>query len=174
VAFGSEQNVKDSNFRWRTKKHNSNMSHRGVSVWVWAAFAWIGVIFFSSTTLASRWAEASFNLLANTLISPLQRDSVSYGIIHLFADKGFHVTLFCVLAVLLWQALRHSEKKIWVILLSGAAVGSCSEFLQRFFPGRDPAIRDVLINIGGTAIGIAFCIVVTKALSHRSRVPARV
>jgi VanZ family protein len=79
-----------------------------------------------------------------------------------------------VLAVLLWQALRHSEKKIWFILLSGAAVGSCSEFLQRFFPGRDPAIRDVLINIGGTAIGIAFCIVVTKALSHRSRVPARV
>jgi VanZ family protein len=107
-------------------------------------------------------------------MSPLQRYAAPYGIVHLLADKGFHVTLFCVLAVLLWQALRHSEKKIWVILLSGAAVGSCSEFLQRFFPGRDPAIRDVLINIGGTAIGIAFCIVVTKALSHRSRVPARV
>jgi VanZ family protein len=150
------------------------MSDHRVSNWVWVAFAWIGVIFFSSTTLASRWAEASFNLLANTFMRPLQHDSVSYGIIHLFADKGFHVTLFCVFAVLLWQALQHSEKKIWVILLSGAAVGSCSELLQRVFPGRDPAMRDVLINIGGTAIGLMFCILVTKALSHRNRVPAGV
>ena len=148
------------------------MSDHRVSNWVWAAFVWIGVIFFSSTSLASKWAEGFFSLLADTFLGQLQRQSASYGIIHLIADKGFHVTLFCVLAVLLWQAFRHSEKKIWLILLSGAAVGSCSEFLQRFFPGRDPAIRDVLINIGGTLVGIAFCVAVTKVLSHRGRVPA--
>ncbi len=150
------------------------MSDNRVSNWVWAAFVWIGVIFFSSTTLASGWAEESFSVLSATFLGNLQPHSASYGIIHLLADKGFHVALFCVLAVLLWQALRHSEKKVWVILLSGAVVGSCSEFLQRFFPGRDPAIRDVLINIGGTTIGIAFCIAVTKVFSHRSRIPAGV
>lgn len=148
------------------------MSDHRVSNWVWAAFAWIGVIFFSSTTLASKWAEGTFSFVADTLLSNLQRDSSSYGLVHFLADKGFHVSLFCVLAVLLWQALRHSEKKIWLILLAGAAVGSCSEFLQRFFPGRDPAVRDVLINIGGTLVGIVFCMVVAKMLSHRGRVPA--
>jgi VanZ family protein len=149
------------------------MSDHRVSKWVWAAFAWIGVIFFSSTTLASKWAEGTFSFVADTLLFHLQRNSNSYGLFHFMADKGFHVSLFCVLAVLLWQALRHSEKKVWLILLSGAVVGSCSEFLQRFFPGRDPAIRDVFINIGGTMIGIAFCVAVAKLFSHRGRVPAR-
>lgn len=149
------------------------MSDHRVSNWVWAAFAWIGVIFFSSTALASKWAEGSFSFLADTLLAHLQRNSNSYGLVHFLADKGFHVSLFCVLAVLLWQALRHSEKKVWLILMTGAIIGSCSELLQRLFPGRDPAVRDVLINIGGTLVGIVFCIVVTKMLSHRGRVPVR-
>src|SRR5581483_718197 len=97
-------------FRWRTKNLNSYMSDRGVNAWIWAAFVWIGVIFFSSTTLASKWAEMSFSSLADILLRHFQHGSTSYGIVHLLADKGFHVTLFCVLAVLLWQALRYSEK----------------------------------------------------------------
>lgn len=149
------------------------MSDHRVSNWVWAAFAWIGVIFFSSTTLASKWAEGTFSFFADTVLAHLQRNSTSYGLVHFLADKGFHVSLFCVLAVLLWQALRHSEKKIWLILMAGAVIGSCSELLQRLFPGRDPAVRDVLINIGGTLVGIVFCIAVTKMLTHRGRVPVR-
>ncbi len=164
----------DSNFDGRTKKLKSYMSDTRVNNWVWAAFVWIGVIFFSSTSLASAWAERTFGFLTDTFFAHLPHESSSYGILHLLADKGFHVTLFCVFAVLLWQALRHSERKVLVILLSGAAVGSCSEFLQRFFPGRDPAVRDVLINIGGTMVGIAFCIAATKFLSHRTRVAASV
>ena len=79
-------------------------------------------------------------------------DSV-YSFVHLLADKGFHVTLFLVLAVLLWKALPPGSWKVAGILILGAIMGSASEFLQSFFPGRDPAIRDVLINIAGTAIG---------------------
>jgi VanZ family protein len=81
-------------------------------------------------------------------------DSV-YRVIHLLADKGFHVTLFSILAVLLWRAIPAGPRKIISILLVGGIVGSISEGLQSFFPGRDPAIRDVLINIAGTAFGIA-------------------
>jgi VanZ family protein len=47
--------------------------------------------------------------------------------------------------------------KIVVILLLGLLVGSCSEFLQSFFPDRDPAFRDVLINVGGTLAGVVVC-----------------
>ena len=60
--------------------------------------------------------------------------------------------------------------KSWVIVLCGALVGLCSEFLQRFFPDRDPAIRDVIINICGTALGLAICAVVIRMYTQR-RVP---
>ena len=133
-----------------------------VSAWIWAVFIWIGVILFSSTSLASRWAEHSFSFLSEGLFGGVDRNSSSYGILHLLADKGFHVSLFCVLAILLWLALRNGIRKPWIIVLCGAVVGSSSEFLQRFFPDRDPAIRDVLINIGGTALGVAICLAASR------------
>jgi VanZ family protein len=62
---------------------------------------------------------------------------------------------FLILATLLWKAIKDVPGKIAVILLLGLMIGSASEFLQRFFPGRDPSVRDILINLGGTAIGVA-------------------
>ena len=81
-------------------------------------------------------------------------DSV-HSFVHLLADKGFHVTLFLILALLLWKIVPPGPWKIARILIAGGILGSASEFLQSFFPGRDPAIRDVLINVAGTAFGIA-------------------
>ena len=138
-----------------------------VNAWIWAVLLWIGVIFFSSTSLASKWAEEFFRFISGAFLNQLQPDSSSYGIIHLLADKGFHVSLFCVLAVLLWLALQNVAKKSWVIVLCGAVVGSCSEFLQRFFPDRDPAIRDVIINVCGTVLGLAICAATVKMYSQR-------
>ncbi len=129
-----------------------------INVWFWAVIAWIGVIFFSSTSLASQWAEHLFSAIAAIFLSGLDRNSSSYGAFHVLSDKGLHVSLFCILAILLWRALPNSPRKLWMIVLTGAIVGSCSEFLQRFFPDRDPAIRDVLINIGGTVLGILLCL----------------
>jgi VanZ family protein len=133
------------------------MNAVAVRAWRAAVLAWIGVIFFSSTSLASEWCEGGFRYISAVFFRQLEPHSSPYDFIHLIADKGFHVTLFCVLALLLWQALPNAPHKILTILACGAVVGSCSEFLQRFFPGRDPAIRDVLINVAGTALGIAFC-----------------
>ena len=130
---------------------------------------WIGVIFFSSTSLASQWCEEAFRFLSSIIFSHLRPYDSSYGIIHLLADKSVHVGLFLVLALLLWQALPQADWKIARIILFGAAVGSASEFLQRFFPGRDPAVRDVLINVAGTAVGIGVCLAWMK---YRSRTEA--
>jgi VanZ family protein len=127
---------------------------------------WIGVIFFSSTSLASEWSEQAFRFLSVMIFSHLRADESSYGLIHLLADKSVHVGLFLVLALLLWQALPSAEWKIARIILFGAAVGSASEFLQRFFPGRDPAVRDVLINVAGTAVGIGCCLAWMKCRSR--------
>jgi VanZ family protein len=131
--------------------------------------AWVGVIFFSSTSLASQWCEQAFHFLSAMLFNHLRPDDSSYGLIHLLADKGLHVSLFFVLALLLWKILPDAQWKIARILLFGAAVGSTSEFLQSFFPGRDPALRDVLINVAGTAFGVGVSVAWIK---HRSRTEA--
>src|SRR5581483_11529373 len=138
------------------------MSERFLILGRIAVAAWIGVIFFSSTSLASRWCEALFGCVSRLLFQHVFPTPSSYDWIHLLADKGLHVTLFCVLAVLLWQVNPRLSRKSIAIIACGAIIGSCSELLQRFFPGRDPAIRDVFINIGGTALGAAICAIAQK------------
>ena len=133
--------------------------------WTWAAAAWVCIIFFSSTSLALKWAEEGFTFLSNAFLQSLKEHASSYDLVHLLADKGFHVTLFFVLAMILWLALGSNSRKGWIILATGATVGSLSEFLQRFFPDRDPALRDVLINTAGTALGIAVSLVLAKMRS---------
>lgn len=138
------------------------MIFRRMNVWAWASVAWIGVIFFSSTSLAGKSSERAFSALSQLLLQQLQPGTSSYNTVHFLADKSVHITLFAILAVLLWSAIGDAARKIVWILLIGAFVGACSELLQNFFPGRDPAIRDVLINIGGTAAGVLFRIAVSK------------
>jgi VanZ family protein len=43
------------------------------------------------------------------------------------------------------------------VVLAGLIVGTASELLQRAFPGRDPAIHDVLINGLGALFGALVC-----------------
>ena len=120
-----------------------------------ATVGWIGVIAFSSTSLAGKWSEQVFRAVSALLFGQaLESGSPLYGSVHLLADKGFHVTLFTILAILLWMSLPVSSgKKMGPIMLIGGAVGSFSEYLQSFFPGRDPALRDVIINLAGTVLG---------------------
>lgn len=132
------------------------------SPWWLAVAAWLGVIAFSSTSAAGQDSEQAFYSLSSILFRYLHSNYSEYRIVHFLADKGVHVTLFAVLAILLWQALRPVHWKIIAILAAGGLVGSGSEFLQSFYPDRDPAIRDVVINIGGTAIGILICFVVSR------------
>lgn len=125
-----------------------------VNRWGWAAIAWVGVIFFSSTSQALSLCEGGFQWMTTAVFGVQVAQHPSYGVWHLLADKGLHVTLFTVLAILLWQAIPDVKWKVARVLGVGLVVGSCSEFLQSFFPDRDPAIRDVLINVSGTALGI--------------------
>jgi VanZ family protein len=140
-----------------------------MNAWSWAVIGWIGLIFFSSTSTAGSWSEHAFRYLVKSLFPELWQGSSSYGHVHYLAHKSVHLTLFFVLAILLWKALSNSRSKIAVILLIGAAVGSCSELLQRFFAGRDPAILDVLINVGATALGVGASLAFSKLQMSRQR-----
>jgi VanZ family protein len=77
-----------------------------------------------------------------------------FPLLHVLADKSVHVGLFFILALLSWNSvMRPARIRFAIVLGIGLLVGSTSEFLQRFFPGRDPSFSDVLINFGSAAIG---------------------
>ncbi len=137
-----------------------------INGWIVAVALWIGVIFFSSTALAAEWCEERFHFLSEMIFGRFGPENSSYGLIHLLADKSVHVTLFLILAFLLWKVFRDAPRKTLLIVAAGAVVGSASEFLQRFFPGRDPALRDVLLNATSTALGAAICLTWAR---HKSR-----
>ena len=144
------------------KRHRAKSRRLETKFWNRAVIAWIIFILFSSTSLARVWSEMAFAFFSNVLFGGMEPHTSTYGMVHLLAEKGFHVGMFCVLAFLLWQTLAGRAQKTLIILLTGAAVGSCSEFLQSFFPDRDPAVRDVFINIGGTALGVGICILLSR------------
>ena len=138
-----------------------------VNFWGWSAVVWAGVIFFSSSSLAGKSSEDAFSALSRLLLGQLQPGTPPYNIVHLLADKSVHIGLFAVFAVLLWKALADVRIRIGLILLLGAITGTCSEILQSFFPGRDPAFTDVLINIAGTALGISLSAIFSKLHARR-------
>jgi VanZ family protein len=129
-------------------------SHRHTrGYWIIAVLGWTALIFFSSTSLAGRLSEEAFDALSALLFQSWHSAPGLYHPVHLLADKGVHVSLFAIFAVLLWNALPDSPHKLGSVILAGAVVGCGSEFLQRYFPGRDPALRDVCINAAATACG---------------------
>jgi VanZ family protein len=137
-----------------------------INGWIVGVVLWIGVIFFSSTSLAAQWCEEGFHFLSTVILGQFGPENPSFGLVHLLADKSVHVSLFLVLAFLLWKVFRGTPRKFILILVAGAVVGSASEFLQRFFPGRDPAVPDVLLNTASTAVGAVICLTWVR---YRSR-----
>jgi VanZ family protein len=137
--------------------------------WAWALLGWIGLIFFSSTSFAGDEGERAFTHLCQILMPQLHSGAGPYGAAHFLAHKTIHISLFSVLGILFWKVLPNVRRKIAIILLLGAVVGSCSELLQAFFPERDPAISDVLINIGGTALGITISMGLVRIQAHIRR-----
>jgi VanZ family protein len=83
--------------------------------------------------------------------------------LHFLAEKGVHFTLYFVFGLLLWKTLTLPRRARFVTILAvGLVMGCSSEFLQRFFPGRDPSVRDVLINFTSAALGASVGLVLKK------------
>jgi len=121
-----------------------------------ASAAWIGVILFSSTSLAAKLCESAFARIYGATIGRHSGSQNTFELTHFLAEKGLHLTLFCVLGILLWQVFALPRwPRIVAVLVAGLIIGSSSELMQTFFPGRDPAIRDVLVNAFGALLGAA-------------------
>jgi hypothetical protein len=105
---------------------------------------WIGWIFFSSTSIAGRWARQFYEALS-------AHSGLGEGMVMLLFQKGYHVFLFGVLGWLIVSA-PSSRPLLMRAMLWTFVIGALSEALQMAFHGRGPSFADVLLNgISGSA-----------------------
>ena len=133
---------------------------------------WLSLIFFSSASIAVGWCGRAFQRIVTVLLAGLPRDQQVYSNLFFAAEKSVHLMLFALLGVLLWRNLPDVPWRFNATLLAGLTVGVASELLQRFFPGRDPTIRDVIINVAGTAIGAAISLSLARRVAGQSKASA--
>ena len=107
--------------------------------------AWIGLILFSSTGIAGRWANAIYAMLSS-------HSGLGDGIAMLLFQKGYHVFLFAVLGGLLVSASSRLPALPRAILWC-FVIGALSEALQLAFEGRGPSLADVLLNGASGSLG---------------------
>jgi VanZ family protein len=135
-----------------------------------AVLLWVVVIALSSTSFAGRWADIVFDQVASAPWFHFHSlDMYWRSMIHFLAEKDFHLWMYSIFAALLYWSLGSIKSKAAWVLGMGAAVGIGSEILQSVFPGRDPTVRDALINLAGTGLGVALC----YAAARLSRTPEK-
>jgi len=81
----------------------------------------------------------------------------------LLARKGAHLTVYAILALLLWRALRRpvrNDPRPWSHRQAGLAIGcvflyaASDEFHQLFVPTRTAHVTDVLIDTTGGTVAL--------------------
>jgi VanZ family protein len=129
-----------------------------------ALLAWVAIIFFSSTSLAGKVSDSALARFVVAHIRPYDIYDLYHRCHVLFlAEKNVHLTMFIVLSLLVWRILPDMPRKPGIVFLCGTLIGCCSEVAQCFFPGRDPAVRDVMINALGAGIGTVISVVWAKS-----------
>jgi VanZ family protein len=122
-------------------------------LWVAGALCWIALILYSSTNDAERRCDAAIERLASWLDTSQDRGDDGKPD-YFVAKKAIHVALFLTLAFVLSKALdNRNRSSLVVIACLGVCIGSTSELLQQYFPGRTAGIGDALLNASVTSAG---------------------
>lgn len=122
--------------------------------WTLITLAWTGLIFFSSTSTAGSACERFYQFVVDHFLPSIEQMATADSLAHLLAEKGAHFALFCTLGFLLAHLVRGDTGiRLAKIMVFGLVIGSASELLQTLFPGRDPALRDVVLNFASATIG---------------------
>lgn len=107
---------------------------------------WIGLIFFSSTAIAGRWANGLFAVVS-------VHAGFGEGVAYPLLKKAYHVFLFAVLGGLPVSSPSLREPLLWRAVLWSFVIGALSEALQLGFSGRGPSFADVLLNGASGSVG---------------------
>ncbi len=89
-----------------------------------------------------------------------------------FIRKAAHVLEFFTLGALLFMLARNRFDRIPLILLIALATAVADETIQ-IFNGRTDSVKDILIDFGGSAAGIAITAALTALISALIKKKAR-
>ena len=129
-----------------------------------SAVSLIIVIAFASTSIAGEMCDRAFHSVTATFFGPTEYHRHGFNALHFAAEKGLHVALFWALGFSLSQIAADTRRRTAIILSVAFIVAVSSEWLQTFFPRRDPTLRDVAIDFCGAVLGL----VCTRFFKERS------
>ncbi len=137
---------------------------------------WMCVIFGASTSLGTPDHTSRFIMPFLRWLMPHASADTLEGFHH-FIRKMAHFTEYSILGMLAWRVARHDHfsrcaprRQFCYALIFCALYASSDEFHQRYVPGRQPAVTDVMIATCGAACGLAVMWCVSRAFS---RIPAK-
>ena len=130
----------------------------------WVLAVAVGIFLFSSQTGEESGAVSKG--LMETLFSFLRLDGKEKEILHHLIRKGAHMAEYAVLGASLCVlffylsdiGIRKGASRLGMMgcaLAFSVVFAVTDEIHQAFVPGRGPAVKDVLIDTVGAAIGIA-------------------
>lgn len=138
----------------------SNVVARLLKYWL-PVLIWMLFVFGASTSLGTPQHTGRFIVPFLRWLNPHMTDSTIQRIHHGIRKMG-HLSEYCVFGILVLR-LIHDEpafartslgRQMRLALLCSALYAASDEFHQLFVPGRESAIRDVLLDTSGAALGI--------------------
>lgn len=91
------------------------------------------------------WGSVIFWFSNHAKISTVESYAVDF-----FFKKTAHLVEYAILTVLIFRATKNIKLSIILSILYAAS----DEFHQSFIPGREPRVRDVIIDATGSIIGV--------------------
>lgn len=139
------------------------------------AFAWMAVIFVMSAMPGEQSGEQS-GLIVRMILAvhrlffgEAQLSPDILELLHTLIRKAAHMTEYAVLACLYLHALKKTganRPSLWAIVLCVLYAAS-DEFHQAFVPDRGPSPVDVVIDVAGGSIGLAFARIASRIKNRR-------
>ena len=137
---------------------------------------WMVVIFSASGDAASaHHSSRIFEPLMHWLFPQMAQAQIEA--IHYLLRKCAHLAEFGVLALLLWQAIRHTGTRVvgrwsWpqarLALVLVFLYAASDELHQAFVPGRTGQVSDVFVDTAGGALGLGAWWLAGRTLKRRS------
>jgi VanZ family protein len=136
------------------------MSGRLLKYWL-PVVLWMTLIFGASTSLGRPENTSRFIVPILLWLNPkMPKETIEK--IHYAVRKTAHFVEYSVLGLLLWLLIHFDpalaafrSREFWTALLIAALYAASDEFHQSFVPGRNAAVRDVLLDSCGAGSALA-------------------
>lgn len=137
---------------------------------VLALIAWMGLIFFMSSQVATTSSGIS-----SLFVEPIKPYAPGFteDILTTLVRKSAHIFLYFVLGILIFNALRDykfsNTPLVLFSILFAFLYAITDEIHQSFVPGRSAELRDVLIDTLGASLGVAICYGIIRLRDKREQ-----